>query len=151
MLKIKNFLFLLLLFNFYSCDKLDTRELVVKNSSDRIIYSILSENDQMNDAGFYYEYQNDFDETKRGDYDTPFIFKEIKKGEKIANHDRPRFWDNYFERLEDKKARLFIVKKDSVDKYGWKTIFKKNIYNKKYLLTIENLEKMNWEIEYKGD
>lgn len=151
MLKAEKFLFLFLLFNFCSCDKLDTRNLLVKNSSNKIIYSILSENDSMNGAGFYYEYQNDFDETKRGDYDAPFIFTEIKKGQIIANHDRPRFWDNYFNRLEDKKARLFIVQKDSVDKYGWKTIFKKNIYNKKYLFTIEDLEKINWEIEYKGE
>ncbi|MFV8342560.1 hypothetical protein [Flavobacterium sp. XS2P39] len=150
MLNAKKILFLFFLFNFYSCDKLDTRNLLVKNNSNKVIYSILSENDSMNDAGFYYEYQNDFDETKRGDYDAPFVFTEIKKGQIIANHDRPRFWDNYFNRLEDKKARLFIVQKDSVDKYGWKAIFSKNIYNKKYYLTLENLDKMNWEIEYEG-
>lgn len=151
MLKTKNFVSIFLLFNFCSCDKLDTRQLCVKNSSDKVIFSILSKNDSMNEAGFYYEYQNGFDETKRGDYDAPFIFEEIKKGRIIENHDRPRFWDNYFQRLEDKKARLFIVQKDSVDKYGWKEIFKKNIYNKKYLFTIEDLDKINWEIEYKGE
>lgn len=149
MLKAKIFLFLL--FVFYSCDKLDTRELLVKNNSNTLIYSILSENDSMNDAGFYYEYKNDFDETKRGDYDAPFIFSEIKKGQIIANHDRPRFWDNYFNRLVDKKARLFIVQKDSVDKYGWKEIFKKNIYNKKYYLTMKELDSLNWTITYDGN
>jgi hypothetical protein len=151
MLKIKTFIFIFLLFNFYSCDKLDTRELLVKNSSDKVIFSILSENDNMNDGGFYYEYQDDFDESKRGDYDAPFIFLEIKKGQIVANGDRPRYWDTFFNTLEDKKARLFIVQKDSVDKYGWKEIFKKNIYNKKYLFTIEDLDKINWEIEYKGE
>ncbi|PWJ95344.1 hypothetical protein BC749_1147 [Flavobacterium araucananum] len=35
-----------------------------------------------------------------------FLWK-LKKGEIIANYDRPRYWDNYFNRLEDKKARLF--------------------------------------------
>lgn len=150
MLKAKNFLSLFLLFNFCSCDKLDTRELLVKNSSDKVIFSILSKNDNMNEAGFYYEYQDNFDETKRGDYDAPFIFEEIKNGQTIENHDRPRFWDNYFNELEDKKARLFIVQKDSVDKYGWKEIFKKNIYNKKYLFTIEDLDKINWTITYDG-
>ncbi len=151
MLKIEKILFGFLLFNsFCSCDKLDTRKLLVKNSSDKVIFSILSENDKMNDAGFYYEFQNGFDETLRGDYDAPFVFSEIKTGQIIENHDRPRFWDNYFQRLEDKKARLFIVQKDSVDKYGWKEIFKKNIYNKKYLFTIEDLDKINWTITYDG-
>ena len=150
MLKTKKFLILLFLFIFYSCDKLDTQELLVKNSSDKIIFSILSKNDNMNEAGFYYEYQNGFDETKRGDYDAPFIFEEIKKGQTIENHDRPRFWINYFKELEDKKARLFIVQKDSVDKYGWKEIFKKNIYNKKYYLTMKQLDSLNWTITYDG-
>nr|WP_315153057.1 hypothetical protein [uncultured Flavobacterium sp.] len=150
MLKSKIIIFLFILFNFCSCDKVDTRELVVKNNSDKVIFSIFSENDKMNDAGFYYEYQNGFDETKRGDYDAPFIFTEIKKGQIIANYDTPRFWDTFFNTLEDKKARLFIVEKDSVDKYGWKTIFKKNIYNKKYFITLEKLDSLNWQIEYKG-
>lgn len=152
MFKIEKILFVFLLFNsFCSCDKYDTRELLVKNSSDKVIFSILSENDKMNDAGFYYEYQNGFDETQRGDYDAPFIFTEIKTGQITANYDTPRFWDNYFQRLEDKKARLFIVQKDSVDKYGWKEVFKKNIYNKKYLFTIKDLDSLNWTITYDGN
>lgn len=146
--KIISSLFVLL--NFCSCDKVDTRELVVKNNSDKVIFSIFSDNDNMNNAGFYYEYQDDFDESKRGDYDAPFIFTEIKKGQTIANYDTPRFWDQFFNRLEDKKARLFIVEKDSVDKYGWKTIFSKNIYNKKHFITLEKLDSLNWQIEYKG-
>jgi hypothetical protein len=151
MFKIKKNLFGFFLFiSFCSCDKYDTRELFVKNSSDKEIFSILSENDNMNDAGFYYEYQNGFDETQRGDYDSPFIFTEIKTGQRIANYDTPRFWDNYFQRLEDKKARLFIVQKDSVDKYGWKEIFKKNIYNKKYYLTLKHLDSLDWTINYDG-
>lgn len=151
MFKTKIFIFLFLLFHFCSCDKLDTRDIFVKNSSDTVIFSILSDNDSMNSGGFYYEFRDDFDESKRGKYDMPFIFNEIKKGQKDYNGDRPRYWDTYFDSLDDKKARLFIVKKDSVDKYGWKEIFKKNIYNKKYLFTIEDLDKINWEIEYKGE
>jgi hypothetical protein len=152
MFKIKKILFVFLLFNsFCSCDKYDTRELRVKNNSAKIIFSILSEDDDMKNGGFYSEFQNGFDETQRGDYDPPFVFAEIKKGQTIANHDTPRFWDNYFQRLEDKKARLFIVHKDSVDKYGWKEIFKRNIYNKKYLFTIKDLDSLNWIITYDGN
>lgn len=150
MLKVKALLFFALLIIFCSCDKLDTRELLLKNNSEKVIFGILSGNDSMNDGSFYYEYKDDFSESKRGDYDAPFVFEEIKKGQIIANSDRPRYWNNYFNSLEDKQARLFIVEKDSVDKYGWKTIFSKNIYSKKYLFTIEDLDNLNWTITYKG-
>ena len=43
-----------------------------------------------------------------------YIFEVIKTNDSIAIHDAPRFWNNYFEHLKDKKARLFIIKKDSV-------------------------------------
>jgi hypothetical protein len=150
MLQVKIFLSLFLLITFYSCDKLDDRELRVKNNSDKTIYSILSENDSMNHSGFYYEYQQGFDENKKGDYDTPFIFQEIRKGQTAANHDRPRYWEHYFNRLEDRKARLFIIQKDSVQKYGWKMIFKKNSYSKKYDITMQQLDSLNWIIGYDG-
>ena len=61
---------------------------------------------------------------------------------------KPR-WEEYIKTCDNQKLRYYIIKKDSVDKYGWKEIFRKNIYNKKYLLTIEDLEKMKWKIEYK--
>ncbi|GEM_PF-743976 len=150
MLKTSKILLIFILLNFCSCDKLDTRELIVKNSSDKIIYSILSENDSMNDSGFYYEYQDDFNESKRGDYDAPFVFEEIMSGKMIANSDRPRYWNNYFQRLEDKKARLFIVEKDSVDKYGWKTIFAKNIYSKNILSLLINWIALTGKLNIKG-
>lgn len=150
MLKFKVIIFLFVLFNFCCCDKLDTRDIFVKNNSDKVIFSIFSDNDNMNNAGFYYEYQDGFDESKRGDYDAPFIFTEIKKGQIVANYDTPRYWDTFFNTQEDKKARLFIVEKDSIEKYGWKEIFNKNIYNKKYLITLEQLDSLNWQIEYTG-
>lgn len=61
------------------------------------------------------------------------------------------FWEEYIKTCDNQKLRYYIIKKDSVDKYGWKEIFKKNIYNKKYLFTIEDLDKINWQIEYRGE
>lgn len=57
-------------------------------------------------------------------------------------------WDEYIKRCQDNKIRFYIIKNDSIDKYGWKTVLKKNIYNKKYLFTIEDLEELKWEIKY---
>jgi hypothetical protein len=61
------------------------------------------------------------------------------------------FWEEYIKTCDNQKLRYYIIKKDSVDKYGWKEIFKKNIYNKKYLFTIKDLDSLNWSITYDGN
>jgi len=68
-----------------------------------------------------------------------------------SDHVNKLTWEEYIKTCDSQKIRYYIIKKDSVDKYGWKQIFKKNIYNKKYLFTIEDLDKINWQIEYKGE
>ena len=136
-----------------SCmDRIDNRYLKIYNNSNKAIYNIISPNDSMN----VFQYNDDF--VFKGNYIYSkegnikmFVFFGIKPYTKMDSNDRPKNWDLYFESIEDKKMRLFIVNKDSVDKYGWKTIFRKSIYNKKYYLTLENLDNMKWEFEYKGE
>ena len=60
---------------------------------------------------------------------------------------KPR-WEEYIKTCDEQKIRYYIIKKDSIDKYGWKEIFSKNIYNKKYLFTIKDLDSLNWTITY---
>jgi hypothetical protein len=150
-MKLSSFLFFIIFLIFISaCDRLDNRMLEVENNSDKTIYSIISSDNQIGTEGFYWEFEYDEKHifTKE---DSLFLFKftPILPNEKIENHDRPRFWDSYFEGIEDKKLRLFIVTQDSVEKYGWHKIFKKNIYTKKYILSKEDLDKQNWTIIYK--
>jgi hypothetical protein len=59
-------------------------------------------------------------------------------------------WTRFLENCNNKEARIYIVAKDSLDKYGWDKIYENGIYNKKYLLTIEDLDKIDWEITYDG-
>lgn len=95
-------------------------------------------------SGYYDEFKRDekYSYTKK-DSVFRFIFEEIEPDTKYASHDRPSHWDSYFESIPDKKIRLFIILKDSVDKYGWHKIFEKQLYKKKYELKIENLEAKN--------
>lgn len=131
-------------------DSIDTRDLMVSNGSNKSIYSIISNNDDMFGSGYYDEFRRDekYVYTKK-DSLFRFIFEEIEPNTKYACHDRPSYWETFIESTIDKKIRLFIISKDSVDKYGWNKIFKNQIYNKKYELTIEDLEAMNWKIDYK--
>lgn len=119
--------------------------LTTNNESNNSIFSIISFNNDMSSSSYYYEYQEGYE---KGENDFPFIFEEIEPNTQYENHDTPLFWDNFFELSKDKKIRLFIISKDSVDKYGWKIIFKKQIYNKKYELSKEDLEKLDWKVTY---
>lgn len=142
-----------LFFILASCmDRLDNRSLTIFNNSNEAIYNIISPNDSLNGSGHYNEFlhKGNYIYTKE-DSINRFIFLEIVPNVKMQSNDRPNNWDLYFESINDKKMRLFIIYKDSVDKYGWKEIFKKNIYNKKYYLSLEDLDRMNWEIEYKEE
>jgi hypothetical protein len=142
-----------LLFILASCmDRLDNRNLTIFNNSNKKTYNIISQNDNMNGSGHYDEFLYDENHIyTKEDSINRFVFLEINPYVKMPSNDRPNNWDLYFKSIDDKKARLFIIQKDSVDKYGWHKIFKKNIYNKKYYLTLEDLDRMNWEIEYKEE
>jgi hypothetical protein len=147
----KNILILLLgLITFNSCmDYVESRELVVSNQSSNSIYSIISDNDDMGNSRYYLEFKaNENNIYPKIDSLFEFRISEINSGDKAENHDTPRNWESYFDRIGDKKLRLFIVSKDSVTKYGWRTIFKKQVYIKKYKLGLEDLEKSKWEIVY---
>ena len=122
-----------------SCmDYYDSEQLSISNKSKSTIFSIISPNDNIAGSSFYSE----------NAYHT-FHFEPIKPNQKIENHDRPRDWKSYFEKIPDKKIRIFIVEQDSVVKYGWKKIFEKQLFSKKYMLLLSELEKNHWEVQFK--
>jgi hypothetical protein len=123
---------------FISCigHKVDNRFIITQNNSEEKIYSFFLENELCNVNIF-----------------TNFYFPKdsLLPNEKSFDHVDKLTWEEYIKTCDDQKIRYYIVKKDSVDKYGWKEVFSKNIYNKKYLFTIEDLDKMNWTITYDGN
>jgi hypothetical protein len=123
-----SFLFLL------SCGhKTDGRCIITNNKSENQIYCLFLDREL-----------NDVDSI-------PKIRKETKSQEKNIDCIIVPYWEEYIKTCDNQKIRYYIIKKDSVDKYGWKEIFKINIYNKKYLFTIEDLDKINWTITYDGN
>lgn len=129
-------------------DKYD-EDLYVKNNSLDTIYSILSEDDIIGSSSYYEEFRRPENYLKtETDSVWTFVFSEIGPGEKIPNHDRYLRWSTYFKNGKDEKIRLFIVKKDSVSKYGWHKIFEKQIFNKKYTFTEKQFDSLNYLVEY---
>jgi len=130
--------FMLVVFLFISCmDKIDLRKFEVNNSSNREIYTIIHKIDIQEDTINNYGFIGDFTDSVDSN-----IVKEIN---------RPIDWGTYINRSMGRKFRLYIIEKDSVNKYGWGAIHTKNLYNKKYLLDIDVLDSLNWKIEYNGD
>jgi len=114
----------------------DSRGIITHNKSNNSIYCFYLQHD-LTKMDSVPQYSFPPHETKANEDDINLIVK-------------PR-WEEYIKTCDNQKIRYYIIKKDSVDKYGWETIFRKNIYNKKYLFTIEELDRLNWTIAYEGN
>lgn len=127
-------LYIIVLCFLFSCDVYDSRYITIFNKSNCYLYAFISN-----------------ENTKIKVLKPPFIagvdIKEKDFGD-IGLYGRTR-WEDYIKTCDNEKIRLYIIVKDSVDKYGWEAINAKNIYNKKYELTIDDLDSINWEITYK--
>jgi hypothetical protein len=138
-----------LFFNGCIFDKQDTQEVIVSNKSEDTIYSILSTNDTMGSSFYYDEYRKPEESVKtKADSLWSFKFQPIAPGTQEASHDRYQSWDTFFKKAIDKKGRVFIIRKDSIDKYGWQRIFDKQVYNKMYLFKKEDIKDNKWTITY---
>lgn len=135
---------------FSNCEGFDDDNITIVNQSNNSIYSILSLNDEMFDYDKFLtkERLDKGERLQKIDITGLFISDVILPKTENQDSARPREWKRYINSSADKKLRLFIIKKDSVDKYGWKRIHQHKIYNKKYLLTLDDLEKIHWEITY---
>lgn len=145
-----NIILCLLSFLLISClERFKNNTLILNNKSNNSVYFIISENDNM----FDYEKYLLFERIKKGEHISEIDLTGLNMSDEIEPNsleelERYNGWKLNIERAKDKKVRFYIVEKDSVDKYGWKYINDNTIYNKKYLLTLDDLEKINWEIVY---
>ncbi|OXA76471.1 hypothetical protein B0A65_19020 [Flavobacterium frigidimaris] len=117
-------------------DITDSRGITTRNKSNNSIYCFYLQH-ELTTMHSLPEYSFPPHETKAKEDDCNLIVK-------------PR-WEEYIKTCDNQKIRYYIVKKDSVDKYGWETIFSNNIYNKKYFFTIKELDRLNWTITYGGN
>jgi len=142
----KFILYLLIIINCIACmDKFNVNNLTISNDSDKEIIYSLSNTDTIFDLKKMKNYQ-----ASQGDIFLLFVDSLEKKKTKIIDP-RPPHWKSYYDPdNKGNKMRLFIIEKDSLDKYGWEGIYQKNLYNAKYLLNNEKLDSLNWTIIYKG-
>jgi len=58
------------------------------------------------------------------------------------------FPDSFFNNYPDKKTRVYIFSLDTLNKYTWKEIKKRSNYLRRYELSREDLDSLNWTITY---
>ncbi len=132
-MKLHQFLILLVLVSFVgACDFYDDR-LNIKNNSN---YAIA------------FDYSIDTTLEKKQIYNIPYyIENKILPGETIAQT-IPMSWPSLIYRSNNKKLNVFIISIDTLLKYDdWEYIRTHRLYQR-YSFTEEELNKMNWIIEY---
>ncbi len=128
---------LLLICLLSSCfDRIDRRNIKIVNKSDNIIYCLSGFEDSIPKRYLCFTYE-DFEKKYK-----------IEKESYENLYDKSRDWDSYIEHYG--YLRIFILTQDTIDKYSFKEVIAKNIYSKLYRLTIEDLDKGNWQIIYNG-
>ena len=128
---IKVFIFSLFVSFYCSCDPVDHRELKVRNNTKGNIYWLFSEN-----GTFKRPYLRD-------DMDSIAIYKNG-----IISSFSPT-WDERINRSTNKKLVLYIVMKDTVQKYGWEKTYELSKYYKKLIVDMNFLDRNNWQYELK--
>jgi len=112
-------------------DKVEMRKLKISNNSNDMVYWIRSES---------------------GRFEKPYFNSDLDTIPKQSIYSIGSFnvsWDARIERSKNKKLTIFIVAKDSIDKYGWEYVYKQGIITEKYIVDMEYLKKHKWSIVYR--
>lgn len=60
----------------------------------------------------------------------------------------PGAWKYYFEERSPQILMLYIFNKDTIEQVSWERIEQENLVEKRYDLTLEILDSLNWTITY---
>ena len=140
----KRIVFLLItLFIISSCRKMwenfgDLPEVIhiVNNSNDSIGYYV-------DDRKYNPEFPHMYDSLPNPIKGVVVTIK--PKGGFFDNIDFP---NSYFSRFPDKKLKIYLFNNDTLNKYSWKEIRESSNYLRRYDLSRQDLDSMNWRITY---
>lgn len=148
----KKLIILFAIFSLYGCDKTGMYDIMIINNSESELICSLSRNEEIFDLKKLL-IANEIEKGKKYErIDITSLFLSTIKADTTSNlNERPISWNRFINSSKHKKIRLYIIKKDSVNKYGWEGIHARNLYNKKYTLDMDDLDSLNWTIEYNGN
>lgn len=128
---------------FFGCDPVDNK-LSINNLSSKKKYYVLSPHKNLNklyepeaeELGIKITYLNYVKE----------ITGNSKKQQFLTGGGKA--WERYINlACEDQKIKLYTFDIDTLEKYSWKEIISKNYFSSKKEFSVDDLERINWEIK----
>jgi hypothetical protein len=137
----KNLVLAIAVVLFIGCDPYDSRLTIVNNTQDTIFWKLSDKEQEQWSSPVFYDEQNNIVWNESSIVLPDSIDKDYMLGR--------NGWEDFInERFEDSTLRVFIFEKELVLNTPWDTIVEKQIYTKKYAITVKKLEKLNWRIVY---
>lgn len=136
-----------LLFLMMACDPIDDR-LTIRNNSNEIIFYISTSHREL---GGNSPTINSFKVNEKDtlwDETSNLIFPLSSK--KLIMIGRNGWEDFINEECEDGKLKIYILENNLFKTYPWDTIVNKQLYSKKYEMSIKDLSAKDWTIFYDG-
>ena len=134
----KNISYIIAILLLISCDRFDTK---------------LSLENKTNDTIYYLEMYSD----DRIEWN-PLVKKDGKVDTTISQFIKPKeiksiavmgTWEEQILRMaKDSNVRIYFFKKELVENLSKDSFLKRQVYSKKYKLTVKDLEKMKWNVTY---
>jgi hypothetical protein len=139
------YIFITLIVLACGCDPIDKIEL--HNKSNKMIFYSTSVNDSITGRSPYFStYKVDKRDTV-WDESSNLLLSDSSKFLTIIGKNA---WVNYInEQCKDSTLRIFVFEKGLITKVPWDTLVAKQLYTKKFAYKVRDLEKLNWQIEYK--
>jgi hypothetical protein len=138
-------IFIVLSLLLLGCDPIDKIEL--HNRSSKVIFYSTSVNDSITGRNpFTNAYKiNEGDTT--WDESSNLLLSDSSKFLTIIGKNA---WVDYINKnCKDSTLRIFVFEKELIEQIPWDTLVAKQLYTKKFSYKVKDLEKLNWQIEYK--
>ena len=135
----KNTILILLVAFFMSCEKKHSKLVIINNTIKPVYhYEVFDTVFTLTENNFY-NYPNYL--INPNDTAKPTLFG----GTQIRNKDY-NLWEERIKQSPSKHLSIFILNKDTLNKYPKDIIWKYNKYQSKHTFTIDSLKKCNWTL-----
>jgi hypothetical protein len=133
-----------LVFLLLGCDPLDER-LILSNNTSEVVFYMISSSEKLDGKS---PFKNSFKVINRDTVWDETSNLILPSSDKIPVVIGRNGWTDFVKDSEDGRLRVFVFEKDLISKISWKGIIADQKFSKKYELTLEELERLNWQIKY---
>jgi hypothetical protein len=141
-MKAQSFLGVTVIFVLGACDPYDTRLTIVNKTSDTILFSL-------SEDGNFERHPVWIDSTNQDTLWTHTDFVKPQDEMTIASMGKNSWEKNITEHYKDSTLTVFIFDKELLKSVPPDSLVSGQLYSKKFAYKVKDLEKLNWQVEYK--